>query len=89
MMARPIPTRALIWCQRSAMTDRGQGVTMTTITIRMNNSAGEIDSKRLHVDGDAQDDACAALVAEALIGMIREVGVIYPGDNFTIVENER
>jgi hypothetical protein len=57
---------------------------MTTITIRLNNSAGELDSKRLHVDGDAEDDGCAALVAEALINMIHEVGHIYPGDSFTV-----
>ena len=56
---------------------------MTRITIRMNNSAGEVDSRVVHVE-DAKSTACGALLARTLIDMINDNGLIYPGDSFTV-----
>lgn len=53
------------------------------VTIRMCNPGGELDSKVLDVV-DPQDEASAKTVAQTLVEMIEECGVIYPGDSFTV-----
>jgi hypothetical protein len=58
---------------------------MSKVIIRMNNEAGELDRREVHVE-DAQDEACAMLVATQLVEMILECGLIHPGDSFTVEE---
>ena len=53
----------------------------------MSNSGAPLDRTTLRVDGDPQDAGSAALVAEALIAMIRDCGSIHPGDSFTVEED--
>jgi hypothetical protein len=59
-------------------------VTMSKIVIRMNNPGGELDRREVNVEGDPQDEACAKLVAQTLVEMILDCGVIHPGDSFTV-----
>lgn len=57
------------------------------VTVRMCNPGGELDSKVVHVV-DPQDEASATMVAQTLVEMINECGVIYPGDTFTVEADE-
>ena len=67
-------------------TSAGGRTDVTRITIRMNNSGGELDSRVLHVAGDAQDEANALLVQDALEAMVSDCHGIHPGDSFTVEE---
>ena len=59
---------------------------MTKVIIRMNNSGGELERRTLHDVRDAESDVAAEATANILIAMIREAGLIYPGDSFTVEE---
>ena len=53
------------------------------VTVRMSNPGGELDTRVVDVV-DPHDEAAAKTVAQTLVEMIEECGLIYPGDSFTV-----